>query len=460
MAKMNMSANAEKMFPENNISVDEIRSGIEKALSLSEKLGASEAEIVFSIGESTSIQFKKDIIETAKKSTGAGYGIRAVVNGAVGFAGTNLMSDLENTLRTAVDSAKVMEADPLFKSFPEKDSYKEVAGLFDDKIVEMSLDECIECATDMISGVKSVENMIPTSGGFSRSVSYFMIANTNGLFAQRKGTAVSGFADVTTESGEVSTAYDYGVSRKKELDFSAIGKNAAELAKKSLKGTTIGAEKMPVIFHPFSFADILENTLAPSVDADNIQKERSGLVGRLGDEIANDELSITDDGTLAGGISSGSFDDEGTPTQKTSVIENGILKSYLYDSYTAGKDNVKSTGNGYRYSYSSAPGVDLSNFIIHFPQSDVIAETKRGIYINTVIGAHTANEISGDFSVEGRNAFLIENGEISKPIKSVMISGNIFDMLQKIDGAGKDVRSVGGIVTPSIRISEMSVIGE
>ena len=453
--------NADQMFPENKVSIDEIKSGIEKALKLSEKLGAAEAEIVFSISESTSIQFKKDIIETAKQSTGAGYGVRAVVNGAVGFSGTNLMSDLEETVRTAVASAKVMEADPLFKSFPEKMcGYKDISGLFDQKIVEMSLDECIECASDMISGVKSIENMIPTSGGFSRSVSYFMIMNTNDLFAQRKGTAVSGFADVTTESGDVSTAYDYDVSREKNIDFKIIGENAANLAKKSLKGITCGTEKMPVVFHPFSFADILENTLASSVDADNIQKDRSGLVGKLGDEIANPALSIIDDGTLAGGISSGAFDDEGTPTQKTSVIENGVLKSYLYDSYTAGKDGVKSTGNGYRYSYSSVPGVDLSNFIIQFPKSDVIAETKKGIYINTVIGAHTANEISGDFSVEGRNAFLIENGEITKPIKSVMISGNIFEMLQNIDGAGKDVRSVGGIITPSIRISEMSVIGE
>ncbi|WNY28675.1 Metalloprotease TldD [Methanimicrococcus stummii] len=456
----NKTENAEKLFPENKISIEEIRSGIEKALKLSEQLGASDAEIVFSIGESTSIQFKKDVIETAKQSTNAGYGVRAAVNGAVGFAGTNLISDLENTVRTAVASAKVMEADPLFKSFPAKSEYKTVDGLFDDKIVEMRLDECIECATDMISGVKSIENMIPTSGGFSRSVSYLMIMNTNDLFAQRKGTAISGFADVTTMSGEVSTAYDYAVSREKNVDFAKIGENAADLAKKSLNGVTCGAEKMPVIFHPFSFSDILENTLAPSVDADNIQKERSGLVGRLGDEIANTELSIVDDGTLAGGISSGAFDDEGTPTQKTNVIENGVLNSYLYDSYTAGKDGVKSTGNGYRYSYSSAPSVDFSNFIIQFPQSDVIRETKRGIYVNTVIGAHTANEISGDFSIEGRNAFLIENGEISKPIKSVMISGNIFEMLKNIDGAGKDVRSVGGIITPSIRISEMSVIGE
>jgi len=354
-----------------------------------------------------------------------------------------------------------MESDPLFKGLPEKSgSYKPVSGLFDERIVEMSLGECIGCAADMISGVKEIKNMIPTSGGFSRSVSYFLIMNTNGLAGEKKGTSVSGFADVTTQSGDVSTAYDYAVSRKKELDFTSIGKNAAELANKSLKGISAGIEKMPVIFHPFSFSDILENTLATAVDANSVQKGRSGLAGRLGEEITNPDLSVIDDGTLTGGIASGPFDDEGIPTQKTPVIERGILKSYLYDSYTAGKDSVKSTGNGYRHSYAAAPSVDLSNFIIEYPQSDIIAETKRGIYINTIIGAHTANEISGDFSVEGRNAFLIEHGELTKPVRSVMISGNVFDMLKNIDGAGKDVRNVGGVVTPSIRISEMSVIGD
>jgi len=449
-----------KQFPENILMTGDIKSGIDGVLSLSEKWGADEAEIVFSIGESTSIQFKTDIIETAKKNTTAGYGVRAVVGGAVGFAGTNVLSNLKETLKTAIDSAKVMEADPLFKSFPTKTTYKSADGLYDKKIEEMSLDECIGCAADMISGVKKVGNVTPTSGGFSRTISYFLIMNTNGLIGEKRGTAASGFVDVTTESDDVSTAYDYIISRKKEIDFSVIGTNAAELAKKSQKGIAIGTEKLPVIFHPFSFADIIENTLEPSIDADNVQKERSMLAGRLEEEIADSKLTITDDGTLPGGIASGPFDDEGTPTQKTAVIENGILKSYLYDSYTAGKDNVKSTGNGYRYSYSSVPSVGLSNLVVNFPTSDIIAETKRGIYVNTIIGAHTANEISGDFSVEGRNAFLIENGELTKPIKSVMISGNIFDMLKNIDGAGTDSRNVGGIVTPSIRISEMSVIGE
>jgi len=454
-----------KTFSDDIFSLDGIKAGIDKVLSRSEKYGASDTEIVFSIHESTSVQFKKDVIEVAKRNTAAGYGVRASVNGAVGFAGTNILPDLENTLKSAIDAAAVMKKNAApqdfqgFKGFPSKNTFKPVKGLFDEKIVEMSLDECIELAADMISGVKEVKNMIPTSGGFSRNISGFLIMNTSGLLAFKKDTAISGFVDVTTKSGAVSTAYDYDISRQKNVNFKTVGKNAAELAKKSLKGKKIGAEKLPVIFHPFSFADIIENTLAPSVDAGNIQKGRSGLAGRLEEELAHSDLSIVDDGRLPGGISSGAFDDEGTPTQKTKIIKKGVLSAFLYDSDTAGKDNVQSTGNGYRHSYSSVPAVDLSNLLIQFPTSDVVSETKRGIYINTVIGAHTANAISGDFSVEGRNAFLIEGGEL-KPLKSVMISGNVFEMLKNIDGAGNDVRNVGGIVTPSIRISEMNVIGE
>ena len=136
-----------------------------------------------------------------------------------------------------------------------------------------------------------------------------------------------------------------------------------------------------------------------------------------------------------------------------------FFKSYLYDNYTAGKEGRHSTGNASRHSYSSPPSVGIRNFIIGYEQNNVIEDTDKGIYINTVIGAHTANYISGDFSVEARNAFSIEKGELARPIRSLMLSGNVFEILKNINGAGEDMRQVGGTVTPSIRIADMSVVG-
>jgi PmbA protein len=213
------------------------------------------------------------------------------------------------------------------------------------------------------------------------------------------------------------------------------------------------------VFHPFALADLIENTFIPSIDADNVQKERSSLINKIGDNIASESLSIYDDGTLESGLGSSISDDEGVPSQKTCVIGNGVLKSYLHDSYTAGKAGVESTGNAVRDSYASLPGIGVTNLVLDYPSSDLIPEIDNGIFINTVIGAHTANRISGDFSVEARNTFVIENGEIGAPGNSLMVSGNIFELLSGIQGAGKDVKKVGGIVLPSIWACELNVVG-
>lgn len=430
-----------------------------KALKLAEKAGADEAEIYYAAHHSTGVNFKKDDIENAKDRFSEGIGVRAIVNGAVGFASTNSAAQIENAVEVAVTEAKVRESDPDWVSLPSNEKYPTVSGIFDKKVEAMELEACIESALALVEGTKEVPGTLPTSGGFTRAKGKQLILNTNGIEIEEESTAVSGFVDVITVNGQTSTAYDFAVSRSLDIDFFALGKNAADLALKSNGGIKIEPQKTDVVFHPFALADIIEEALAPSLDADNIQKGRSGLIGKLGEELAVPELNIYDDGLIEAGIETSVSDDEGVPSQRTTVIEKGVLETYLYDSYTAGKAGVKSTGNGSRSSYTSAPYVGLRNFIIDYPQTDVIADTQSGVFVNTVIGAHTANSISGDFSVEARNAFTIKDGALDKPIKSLMISGNAFDLLKQITGAGFDVRKVGGIITPSIRVSDMSVIG-
>ncbi|MDD3874426.1 MAG: TldD/PmbA family protein, partial [Methanosarcina sp.] len=359
----------------------------------------------------------------------------------------------------AVAEARVRESDPDWVSLPSNGNYPTVSGIFDKKVEALELEACIEYSLALIEGTKEVPDTLPTSGGFTRAKGRQLILNTNGIEVEEESTAVSGFVDVITVNGQTSTAYDFAVSRSLDIDFFALGKNAAELALKSNDGIKIEPQKTDVIFHPFALSDIIGEALAPSLDADNIQKGRSGLIGKLGEELAVPELSIYDDGLIEAGIETSVSDDEGVPSQRTTLIERGVLETYLYDSYTAGKAGIKSTGNGSRSSYTSPPSVGLRNFIIDYPQTDVIADTQSGIFVNTVIGAHTANSISGDFSVEARNAFTIKDGAFDKPVKSLMISGNAFELLKQITGAGFDVRKVGGIITPSIRVSNMSVVG-
>ncbi len=431
----------------------------QKALALTMKNGADEAEVYYANSRSTSANIRKNMVEGAKEQFSEGIGIRAIIDGAVGFASTNIPNRLEDAVKIAVDSARVRENDPDWTGLPSNAKYPDVTGTFDKKIVQMELDECIELALQMIEGARSATDILATSGSFSRSYSKHLILNSNGVEVEEEGTSTSGFIDVITTKGDTSTAYDFAVSRNHDIDFHQIGVNATKLAKGSQNGISIEPHKTDVILHPFAFSDIIESAFSPSIDADNVQKGRSSLIGRIGEKIAASKLTIIDDGLMPGGIETGISDDEGVPSQRTSVIENGVFKSYLFDSYTAGKEGVKSTGNAARQSYVSTPSVGLRNFIIEYPQSDIISETDSGVFVNTVIGAHTANAISGDFSVEARNAYTIKDGQIDNPIKSLMISGNVFEMLANITGAGTDVRKVGGTVTPSIRVSGMSVVG-
>ncbi|MDW7731686.1 MAG: TldD/PmbA family protein [Methanolobus sp.] len=430
-----------------------------KGLKAATDFGADEAEIFIMEDHKTSVDIRKGEIEGAKENISQGLGIRAIVNGAVGFASTNIISRIDDAARSAVSSARVRDSDPDWKSLPSDGEYPQVSGTRDPELEQMELDECISYTVQMIEGARSVKGIVVTSGSFGRSFGKRLIMNTNDVEIEESATGISGFTDVITAGDSISTAYDFAVSRKNDIDFLSIGKNAAELADQSRNGISIEPKRTNVILHPFAFSDLLGNAFMPSIDADNVQKGRSNLIGRIGERIATEKLSIIDDGLLEGGIETGQSDDEGVPSQRTTVIENGVFRSYLYDSYTAGKDNVKSTGNASRGSYFSTPSVGPRNFIVDYPGTDIIEDTDEGVMVHTVIGAHTANSISGDFSVEARNAFTIKDGKIDKPIKSLMISGNIFDMLKKMNGAGTDIRKVGGSVTPSVRIEGMSVVG-
>jgi PmbA protein len=430
-----------------------------KALELAKKEGADEVEIYCMKGRSISIDIHRDVIDLAKESLVSGIGIRAIVNGAVGFSSTNDVNRINEASILAVRSARVRGSDPQWSGLPGKSKPAKVRDIFDRKIKDIQIEGCIDLAFEMIQGSKSISTVVPTSGHFVCGDSTKLILNSNGVEIQEEDTVVSASMDVITNDAPISTASEFDMSRKLDVDFFKIGAEASSLAKRSQDGIITQTRDCHVLLEPMAIADILENTLITSVDADNIQKGRSSLIGKIGTSIAAGDLSIIDDGTFAGGLGTSSCDEEGTPSKITPIIKNGILSSFIYDSYTAGKEKRESTGNAVRGSYTTTPSIGIRNLIIEHPSFDVIAQTNDGVIVNSVIGAHTANPISGDFSVEARNSFEIKDGQIGSPIKSMMISGNIFELLKNIDGMGNDVRKVGAVITPTVRVAKMRVIG-
>ncbi|MCX9084722.1 MAG: TldD/PmbA family protein [Candidatus Methanoperedens sp.] len=430
-----------------------------KALDIAEKEGADEVEIYCVKGRSISIDIHKDVIDLAKESLFSGIGIRAIVNGAVGFSSTNDINRIKESSILAVRSARVRGSDPQWSGLPVKSKPGKVRGIFDSKIKDIQIEACIDLAFDMIRGSKSISSIVPTSGHFVCADSTKFILNSNGIEIKEEDTVVQASMEVITKDAPLSTASEFDMSRELDVDFFKIGEGASSLAERSRNGISTQTRDCAVLLEPMAIADILENTLITSVDADNVQKGRSSLIGKIGTSIASTDLSIIDNGTIPGGIGTSMYDEEGTPSMITPIIKDGILSSFIYDSYTAGKEKRESTGNAVRGSYTTTPSVGIRNLIIEHPSFDIIGQTKDGVLVNSVIGAHTANPISGDFSVEARNSFEIKDGQVTSPIRSMMISGNIFDLLKNIDGMGKDIRKIGPVITPTVRVAKMRVIG-
>ncbi|MEA1864718.1 MAG: TldD/PmbA family protein [Euryarchaeota archaeon] len=431
-----------------------------RALECAYRAGADEVEVYCTTDRSVSINTKLEQIEYASESLTRGIGIRAIVAGAVGFSSTNDEKTIEHASELAVTSARASQPDQDWSSLPTRSTYPAVHGVFDSAIAGIELSRCVELAVEMIRGVTST-GATPTSGGLAVSTGTSHIRNTNGIEHTEEGTSISAFIECIVKGGAgIATAYDFDVSRSLDIDAFEVGRRAGELAKQSLHGGSIEPKKMTVLFGPLAIADILEYTFIPSLSADNVQKGRS-MLSEVGAVVGAGELNITDDGLRRCGIGTAQSDDEGTPSQKTTILKDGILEGHLYDAYTAGKADADavSTGNAVRSGYGATPTIGVRNLVLEYPASDVVAETTSGVLIHSVIGAHTANQYSGDFSIEARNSFLVENGAVTKPIKSIMIAGNIFDLLKKIDGAGTDVRAVGEIIVPTLRISDVQVIG-
>lgn len=434
-----------------------------RLISLAHRVGAEEAEVFGVTSRSLNVDLRKDVVEMACESYNRGLGLRAVVNGAVGFSSTSDLSKLEIVAESAAKAARARGKDETWSSLPLCEKLTPPKDVFDSVIDNISPEECLDKSSEMLDGCASVSGVEPSSGGiFCASISE-LIVNSQGIEFEESSTFMHASLDaVARDKGVASTGYEFESSRSFRANFKEIGLSAAQLAKRSLGGVKGETGVAEVLLMPMAFSELLDYSFVPSICADNVQKGRSSLAGKLGEGIADENLSLIDNGLLKGGMASSSFDGEGVPSQRTSVIEDGVLKGFLYDSYTAGKDMenglIKSTGNAMRAGYVTVPRVGISNLILASSDtSDLLADTRSGVLVNGVIGAHTANPISGDFSVEAKNVFRVVDGEIEKPLRSLMLAGNIFDLLKHLH-VGIDSRAVGSIVTPTIKV-EMKVIG-
>jgi PmbA protein len=364
---------------------------------------------------------------------------------------------LDETIQKAADSARANLPDENF-IFASPSSYREVKDLYDERAEYPDVEEAMDFGKLLVSTALE-KGCQPTSGGYALGYKESLLLNSDGAECKNSNTMFSGFISVNALDGErVSTAHESHSSCQMELDPEKIAGQACRIALDSRGGGPVETGNMVVVLDHQAAAGLL-STFTQAINGDNVQRGRSIYAGKEGEHVTAEGLSIYDDGTVNGGLYSSLGDGEGTPSQRTTLIKNGVLQHFIYDIYTAQKGNKKSTGNGIRTSYADMPSVSLSNLIVEFENYPDITEVREGCMVTDVLGAHTANPISGDFSVEVMNAFLIENGEIKSPVKKAMLSGNIFEILQDLKGLSGEKRQMGPFIIPRLLCSSLRVVG-
>jgi PmbA protein len=336
--------------------------------------------------------------------------------------------------------------------------------LYDPAPSALSVEEKIRLALRAEEAARSVDARISNSEGAEfghadRRVYYTSSNGTAGWYAS--GSVSLSATPVAAQNGQMERDYWYSAKRKYSdlASPESVGREAARRALRRLGARKVRTSEAPVVFDPETAADFI-GTLAQAVNGYALYKRASFLLGRLGQTIASTGVTITDDGTIRGGLGSRPFDGEGLASRKTTVIEKGVLKSYLLDTYSARKLGLSSTGNAAR-SVGDAPTASSSNFYLekgpHSP-AEIIRSVKSGLYVTEMIG-FGVNLVTGDYS-KGAVGLWIENGELAYPVHEITIAGNLSRMLQEIEMVGDDLEFRGSIASPTVKIARMTIAGD
>ena len=437
-----------------------------------------EAEVYVKSFRGARFDVSEGKLENFNTPYSSGIGLRIFSRNRVGFAYTtgSDRESIDRLVQQAKDNALNATPDE-WNYLPQVNGYQEPNTLlheylYDEEIAKIptriKVDKIREMEEKALAYDKRIKRVVRASYGDSRyEISIF---NSRGLKAGYRGTQCScglvAVAESKSFSGEgnreIQLGSDFAVKRGfGELHFNRLAENAARRAVSLLGARRLRSQRASVVFEPLVGSGFL-GLIARGLGADFVQKKKSPFVKKRGKRIASKIVNIIDDGTLKGGVATSPFDDEAIPRKKTVLVRDGILSTFLYDSYTARRDKAESSGNAFRGSFKALPTVAFTNFFLEkgkTKRKELIASTHRGLYVMETMGMHTADPVSGDFSV-GASGLWIERGRFSFPVHGVTMAGNILDLLDSIDAIGDDLEFYGSLGSPTIRISDMSISGD
>jgi PmbA protein len=433
------------------------------------ELGASAVESVASEGSEFSTVVRLGEVETLKEAGSRALGVRVFVGQRTANTSTSDLSaeGVEQLVRGAIELAKITSEDPM-SGIPAPEQLGQIKGdlgLYYDDVYSLSNEERIEQARRAEKAALDVDPRLSNSDGgtFDASIGRRVLANSHGFVGEYRSSycSISAAPIASDEAGNMQRDYWYSVARTlaKLESPEDVGRIAAERTLRRLGARKIKTQKVPIVFDRQTAAALLGHII-DAVNGDAIYRHASFLAGKLGEKTFGGNLTVIDDGTIPGGFGTRPFDGEGVPTRRTTVIENGELKSYLLNTYTAKKLELATTGNASR-GLAGTPGIGNGNLYLQpgeKSQEEIIRGVKQGLLVTEFLG-FGVNIVTGDFS-RGASGMWIENGELAYPVEEITVAGNLGEMFSNLAEIGSDLIWRGAVACPTLRIEGMTIAGE
>jgi len=428
------------------------------------KLGADQIEAYVLFGSAKSVQIERGSIRRFTDTSNSGLGVRVIKNKAIGMASTTIftLESIEKTVKDAYSLASISPPDPHFNSLPfDESSLPEIKDRYDPTILDFTVEDYTELIIQSISEASTRDEAV-ISGNFSAGYGERYLINSLGIDRKSISTSISGYLSVKIQEGDdVGNAFYYdGSPLIKNFDYLKIGKVAAERAQNQLGSQKISTTTLPILLDQDSTYGTLSPILANGINGFSVFNKTAFFVDKIGDKIATDKLNIIDDPFYPGGTDSSSFDDEGVVSKKISLVEDGILQTFITDSYTAPLVGLENTGHASRGSFSSRPTPSPYSLSIgagDVSEDELLTDLKEGILL---IGSPIFS--MGDnpqISAQINQGFYVKDGEIQYPVKNAVIGGTVFEIYEKIEHLSKELQDRNGHISPWMQLEPMKISG-
>lgn len=437
------------------------------------RAGATDAEVVIREGDEFSTLVRLGQVETLKESGGRGIGLRVFsgLRNASTSSSDLSLEGLDHLVKGAMELVRVTSEDP-FAGLPGPKAFGETQGgadgkldLYYEDVAALPVSERIAYARRAEAAAMSADTRIQNSdgGSFDAGTARKILANSRGFVGEYRRSYCSISAMPIAQEAVGGMQRDYWFSSGRTLSKldtpESIGAEAARRTLRRLNARRVPTQRVPIVFAPEIARSIVGN-IFDAANGDSIYRGASFWANQLGHKVASENVTVVDDGTMPGGFGTAPFDGEGLPTRRKMIVEKGVLKNYLLNTYTARKLNMESTANASR-GLAGSPGIGGGNIYLEngtLTLEEILRDIPAGLYVTELMG-FGVNMVTGDYS-RGASGLWIENGELTYAVEEITIAGNLKEMLNNIAAIGNDLAFRGAVVSPTLRIDGMTIAGE